>query len=419
MLGCRLPLGAGEDWERLAWESRADFQFVSLLEDRKYFLVEYEGKISAAGKLQGFKQEKISVLGTKLDILAGHIPLAAIPFLLDKAMTSEQRKDFLEENDINMIPSELVDLSAPAAFSDGELLPQQALEQLAEALNIEIFHPQDLSAPKLRLALGLEVNNEPVPKGVYLIQDDIGLGGVFVQGDLDEMILAIQDNYQLISFRQGEDLWVLRFSPEEGETIFSGPDSVRSFDLVPLGIIIVNGKIHSLGGGYEEANGQILMADTEEMPSVIRGLNLTIISSDEITLSSHLIYQGVTWKEGVPYVKDSDSQLVIHTAGQDFLSGEKKAGQIIIGDTSPEELKIQASLTASGMGIAVHGEDKKVQVFGSLQTSELILNGNEVNIKFDDRFFRKIGEYFQNVPLTEKPVLYISRFKVTGWKENV
>jgi hypothetical protein len=419
VLGCDLPHALGESWERLSWESITDFRFVSLQENQEYFLVEYKGRISSTGKLQGFKPAKASTLDSKLEILAGHIPLPAIPFLLDKSMTSEQRRIFLEENTINMIPSEQVDLPAPAAFSDGGLLPQQAVQQLAKALRIEIFYPQDLSASKLRMALGLEVNNEPVPDGVYLIQDDLGLGGVFVQGDLDEMVLAIQGNYQIVLFQQGQDFWILRFSPEEGKTIFVSPVSSRSFDFVPLGIIIVNGKILSLGGGYEDATGNILMAVREETPCVIRGLNLTIISSDEITLSSHLIYQGVTWKEGVPYIKDSDSQLVIHATGQDFLDGEEKAGQIIIGDNSPEELKIQASITASERGVTVRGEDKKVQVLGSLQTSDLVLNGNEFSIKFDDRFFRRIGDMFQNVPLTEQPVLYISRFRVMEWRENL
>ena len=419
VLGCGLPYELDGSWERMAWESQSVFQCIGLREEQDYFIAEYRGRISATGRLLGFKPTKATILDSELGILAGHIPLPAIAFLLDKSMTAEQRGAYLEENDIHMIPSEHVDLPASAAFSDGGLLPQQALPQLAKVLKIKIFHPQDLSAAKLRLALGLEVNNEPVPKGVFLIQDDMGLGGVFVQGDLDEMVLAIQGNYQIILFRQGQDLWILKFSPEDNRTIFDSPGGSQTFDFVPLGIIVVNGKILSLGGGFENAEGLILMTSQEEIPCVKQGVNLTIISSDEITLSSHLIYQGVTWKEGVPYIKDSDPQLIIHAAGRDLLDGEEREGEIVIDENSPEKLKIHASMTAAGGGISVNGEDKEVQLLGSLQTSGLALNGNEIGIKFDDRFFRFRGDMFQNGPFTAKPVLYISGFKITEWRENL
>jgi hypothetical protein len=419
VLGKDLPIALEDSWERFVWKSHTDFQLIDLHENKEYFRVGYTGCITSIGELQGFKPEKASHLDTRLDILVGHVPLPSIPFLLDKSMTPEQKKVFFEKNSVHMISSESVDLPPPTAFSDGGLLPQQAGQQLAKALKIKIFHPQDLSAAKLRLALGLEVNEEPVPNGVYLIQDDLGLGGVFVQGDLDEMILAIHGNYQIISFRQNQDLWVLRFSPEEGKTSFISPIEIQTFDLIPIGIIIVNGRILSLGGGYEDAGGKILMAEQEEIPCVKQGVNLSIISSDEINLSSHLIYQGVTWKEGVPYLKDSDSQLIIQAVGHDFFDGEKRAGEIVIGEDSSQDLKVHASMTASGKGVTVLGEDKKIQMLGSLQTSELDLQENEISIKFDERFFHDSDALFQNAPLTKLPVLFLFRFKITGWRENL
>jgi hypothetical protein len=414
-----LPIILEDSWERLSWESLMDFQLIGLREEQEYFHANYRGRIVSTGSIQGFKPAKASALDSRLELLAGHIPLPAMAFLLDKPMTTEQKRAFLEANDIHLIPSKQAAIPPPLSFSDGGLLPQQAAQQLANALKIKIFRPQDLTQARLRLALGLEENNEPVPDGVYLIQDDLGLGGVFVQGDLDEMILAIQGRYQIISFLQGQNLWILRFSPQDGRTIFINPHEVQTFDLIPLGIIIVNGKILSLGGGYEDANGQIFMARQEEIPCVMRGVNLTIISSDEITLSSHLIYQGVKWKEGVPYVGDSDSQLIIHASGQDFVDGEERGGEIIIEENSPEDLKLHASATASGRGVTVLGEDKKIQILGSLQTSELALNQNEISIKFDDRYFQTSDSFFQNAPLSKLPVLFLFLFKITEWREKL
>jgi hypothetical protein len=417
ILGSPLPIALEDDWERMAWECLIDFQFIDIQEKGDYFRVRYKGAIAATGKLAGFNQEKESFLDSDLGILAGHIPLPVIPMLVDKNLSSEQKKSFLDENRVEMLPSGLGKSSPPVSFSDGELLPQDATEQLAKALNIKIFSPQDLTAWKLRSLLGLEVNNEPVPDGVYLITDDMGLGGIFVQGDLDEMLLAVHANLQFITFKKAEDLWILRFSPEDGQTEFFTPSEVQHYEYVPRGIIIVNGKIHSLGGGYMDETGGISLSD-EEIPCVLQGVNLTIISSDEITLTSHLIYEGVRWQEGVPYIKDSQSQLIIHATGKDFLDGSETTGQIIIDEESPDEIKIHASMSASGKGILVKGENKEVQVLGSLQTKDLSLNGNRISLKFDDRFFDEMEDVFQNAARTEKPVLFLSSFIVKEWREN-
>jgi len=176
ILGNSLPIALGDDWEKIAWESLIDFQFIDIKEDEDYFRVNYRGTITATGKLSGFTQEKESSLDSDLGILAGHIPLPVIPMLVDKNLNNEQKTRFLEENRLELLPSKPGKSPPPVSFSGGELLPQDATKQLADALKIKIFRPQDLTAWKLRLALGLEANNEPVPDGVYLIADDMGLG---------------------------------------------------------------------------------------------------------------------------------------------------------------------------------------------------------------------------------------------------
>jgi len=380
-LGCSLPLASADNWERMSWESLTDFTLEQLVDREDYFQVRYKGTISSSGQLEHFKARKNACLDSTLEVLAGRIPLPLIPVLVDKKMGPEEKSRII-------------------------------------ALKIKIFHPQDLSASKLREALGLEPSKDPVPDGVYLIEDDLGLGGVFVQGDLDEMVLAIQDNFQVIKFVSEQGVWILKFSPQEGETVFWTPLAVHSYEFILRGIIIVNGRIHSLGGGYLDSAEEIIMGQEEEMPCILKSVNLTIISSDEITLSSHLIYQGLKWEEGVPYIKDSDTQLSIFSTGKDFLEGSEKTGQINIAATAPDELKIQASLTASDKGIKVLGDGKKVQVLGSLQASDLVLHDNEISVKFDERFL-KPSDLLRRSPRTRNPVLFISSFKITGWRENL
>lgn len=417
-LGCHLPLTSADNWERMSWESLTDFTLEQLFDEEDYFQIRYKGMISSSGQLEHFKARKNARLDSKLDILAGHIPLPLIPVLVDKKMSQEEKNRFIEEKQIDILPFEKSELPAPVAFSEDGLIPEQAFSQLAEALKIKIFQPQDLSASKLRIALGLEPGKEPVPDGVYLIEDDLGLGGVFVQGDLVEMVLAIQDDFQVIKFVSKQGLWILKFSPQEGKTIFQTPTAARSYEFIPRGIIIVNGRIHSLGGGYVDAAEEIIMYHEEELPCILRGVNLRIISSDEITLSSHLIYQGLKWEEGIPYIKDSNTQLSIFSTGKDFLESSEKTGQINIAVDAPDELKIQASLTASDKGINVLGEGKKIQVLGSLQASDFTLYDNEIRVKFDERFLNP-GDLLQHSPRTRNPVLFISSFKIIGWRENL
>lgn len=415
--GSEFPLTLSESWKRLAWESSTSFYLEKIIEKDEYFQTSYRVVISSEGKIENFRQTKKTTLEAALGILTGHIPLPSIPMLIDKKLSSEEKENFLENNKIEILPSEKNRIPSQVSFSGEELLPTEANSQISKALKTKIFYPQNLSTPQLREALGLEVIDEPVPDGVYLIKDDLGLGGIYVQGDLNEMVLAIEEDFQVISFLADAGLWVLKFSSTKGKTVFASQTETLTYELVPLGIIIVNGEIRSLGGGIVNLTGGVVMVREEEIPCILRGVNLTIISSDKITLSSHLIHQGVNWQKGVPYVKDSNSQLNIFATGKDFLEDSDREGQIVIDEDSPEEIKIQASLTASKNGFSIEGERKTVHILGSLHFKDYASNNNNLTIKFDERSLEE-GNLFQDAPKTAKPVLYISFFKTLEWKEN-
>ena len=133
-------------------------------------------------------------------------------------------------------------------------------------MKIGVFRPGDLSPARLREVLGLEPSTEPVPDGVYLIRNDLGLGGVFVQGDLDEMILAIGGDSQIVVFRAAGAEWRLEWSPARSRTEFLTPEGASAYDLVPLPIVFVNGKVASLGGGVVGMDGRVEMCFDAEMP---------------------------------------------------------------------------------------------------------------------------------------------------------
>jgi hypothetical protein len=416
LLGEEIPLIRAETWENLKWESLTTFFLYKLQDHEDYFQGFYTALIDSEGAIENFNQVRYSSLEMALEVSVGNIPLSTIPLLVDKKLTQGQKENFLSQNNIALSSSGKTPLPPHASFSPGELIPRDALTQINEALKIKIFRPQDLSTAQLRAALGLEPSNDPVPDGVYLIQDDLGLGGIYVAGDLLEMILAIEHEFQVISFVMEVGRWTLWFSPNHEKTIFHTPTETQSFDLAPRGIIIVDGKIQSLGGGIVESSGIVAMVREQEIPCVLRGVSLSIISSDEITLSSHLIHEGVDWQDCVPYIKESNSQLHIFAAGQDFEGKGESAGQIVISTDSPEDMKIQASLAASGQGVTLEGNEKTTYLLGSLHTTDYESNGNILNITFDERLTHN-EEFLRNAPKTARPVIHLFSFRILEWRE--
>jgi len=417
LVGTEIPLYKTSSWKRMSWECQTAWALDHMEIEGKSFQANFTVFIESRGTLQNFKSIKTSVLDLEMEVFSGYLPLAKLSFLLDQDLTPEQISDFIALNPVEFMPSKENKLLPQIVFSGDNILPQTAVPQIEKALKINLFQPQSLPISQLRQALGLEPTEEPIPEGVYLIQDDFGLGGVFVQGDCEELILAIEGDFQVLSFTIGERVWVLKFSLNPQNTQFITPEEIKFFDEIPEGIVIINGAVHSLGGGIMNSSGQAVLAYDEEIPSLLNGVNLTFISSDKITISSHLIHQGLKWQEGIPYIKESKSMLNIFATGKDFFSETKKAGQIVIDSDAPQNLVINASLTASGDGFSIEGEDKTVQLLGGLQTANYTSNGNTLKVKLDERFINE-SDLLVHTPKTSQPVLTISSLKIRDWNEK-
>ena len=414
-VGRSFPVVILETGEGLTWKSQTNCFWDSFAEAENFFLAQFRLEIDSEGWLKSLPPRRNSRLQTRAGILAGHVPLSFFPLLIDKNLDSEERHDFEKENEIEItLPPQNLS-PAQASFAQEALIPQEADALIEKALNIKIFRPQDLSTAKLRLVLGLEESDAPVPDGVYLLQNDLGLGGIYVQGDVKEMVTAIEEDFQVISFRMEEDSWILKFSPSRSKTLFYSPSGLLSFNLLPLGIIIVNGKVESLGGGMVDAAGEVRLVRDEEIPSLLSGINLTLVASEKITITSHLIRRGVTWQEGIPYLKEKDAQLVIFSTGKDLWQDEARDGGIAIEADAPAGIQIHASLAAQGEGFRIEGKNRDIRLVGSLQTTEYIAQGNRLQI------FPQHPSDFMNaavlMPETEKPVIFLSFFEILAWKE--
>lgn len=409
------PVVILETGEELMWKSQTNCFLDSFTEADHFFLAQFRLEIDSEGWLKSLPPRRNSRLESRVAISAGHVPLSFFPLLINKNLDSDEKRNFEKENEIQITlpPQNLSPVQT--SFADEPLIPQEADGLIEKALNIKMFRPQDLSTSKLRLVLGLEESDAPIPDGVYLLQNDLGLGGIYVQGDVKEMVTAIQEDYQVISFRMEKDSWVLKFSPSRSETLFSSPSGLLSFNLIPLGMIIVNGKVESLGGGRVDPSGEVSLVQDEEIPSLLSGVSLTLVASDKITISSHLIRQGVTWQEGIPYLKEKDAQLVIFSTGKDLWQDEARDGGIAIGANAPAGIQVHASLAAQGDGLRIEGKNRDVRLVGSLQTTEYVAQGNRL------RVFPQDPSDFMNaavlMPETKKPVLFLSSFEILAWKE--
>jgi len=417
ILGKSLPLENTQSWEIFEWESLTDFFQEKFEEQENSFHSVFKVKILSEGRLTHLKQKRESSLEMMMGISAGNVPLPYFPLLIGKKLESMQQEKFDIQNNIQILSLNKSLLPPRISFSEDTLLPKQAEALLAQALKIKFFKPESLSNRCLRTSLGLDATDEPVPDGVYLIKDDTGMGGVYVQGDLKEMVTAIEEDFQVLSFLTEEGSYVLKFSPQKSKSVFITPWEAQHFDLTPLGIVVINGEVCSLGGGVVGLSGQIEMVREEEVPSILQGVSLTLISPQRITISSHLIHQGVKWVDKVPYVKGTKSQLFIFSTGQSLDGQEESDGEIIIDANSPQEIKIQAALTASGEGLTIKGREKSVHILGSLQIADYSSNENALSLIYSQGIFEN-DSLVQHAPQTAKPVIWLSFLKPVVWKEN-
>jgi len=415
-LGFPLPLsveGAGGSEE---WSAEVGFTPEHIADAETFFGASYTGTIASRGRLTGRSRTKRTGLEIGLSVLAGCLPLSAFPFLLAGKNGPEQAAALFADHRVVLTPPEGGGGRVPAAATEKSLIPSNAVPLLAEALKIKIFSPADLSAARIRQALGLPPSNEAVPDGVYLVVDDLGLGGIFVQGDVEEMVLAVDNGRQHLQFRLEEGTWRIWFDPKEPRTEFFGPEGPRSYALRPRPMVLVNGSIASLGGGTVDGFGNLTLSAATDTPAVLAGVSLTIVSSGETVISSHLIQEGIRWSDGLPYLKDSTSQLFLFAAGSDFLTGAKTDGKVRTGATAPADLYLQASIAAKD-GFRLEGTNRNVILSGSLQAGGLEAGSNRLSIRPDDRLLSTL----QSPPLFPRstaPVLFLTGWETLQWTDR-
>lgn len=407
------PLTTAGSGGGLSWRSETGLSLDGVDDLGQFVRIRASFDIRASGSTAGAPRARSSSLKGSIEFLAGRIPLPSIPLALSGPLSDDELVSLMAANSITILKPPGSMLGLTAAAGEG-LVPRDIPSLLAEALDMNVFKPQEMSAARLRAALGLEVSGDPIPDGVYAVNDDLGLRGVFVQGNASAVIPAVDGQSQAVLISTDAGDWVLRYSPGLGTSSLTGPDGTRSFDTVCDGYLIINGAVASLGGGYVSSDGDVLAAPGSSAPSILNGAGLTIVSSAAIDISSSLVLQGAERVEGFPYLKNTEAQLVICSAGSDLISGEARDGTISIDEDAPSDLKLQGSLTSAGGAFEVQGRGKTVEIAGGVHVVSISCGGNALRLAADVRLTTTAG----GALTTRSCFLGVSGFRPTVWKEG-
>lgn len=403
--------GRMDNFSGLGWETFITAGLAGMYSDDHYLKATFGFNIKSTGRVQGFGGARVEELKCELTLLAGYLPLNLVPALVNE---DGIQKEALSRVSVQNLQPGIAPAAGLKTVSPG-FIPDDALSLLARGL--KLLKPGSLPNWLLRQALGLEPGNEPIPDGVYLVQDNLGPGGVYVQGDLTRLLLGIDGGFQLVQFQQAEKVWLLRFNPSTARTSFINPSGCMDFDQLPTPVIMINGRVLELATGCPDGSG-FLKSDAGETPAFLSGLKLTIVCSRKITLTSSLFSDGLDRQEGIPYLRSRQSQLIIWSTGKDFQSTEPAEGGISLLGHPEQSVAVEASLVAGGRGLSIETGADQVHLIGSLSASSLDPGGTEIVINILPELPPPSPSEPDLRVYSEIPLLHLGHIKILEWRPS-
>ncbi len=288
-----------------------------------------------------------------IDILSGNIPLSKIPLYINNK-TNKSKESFLVDNKVK--------INSSSFFTKDDINANLKLDDfLIDSLHMEGCI---LNWKSIRKSCGIEINNMPLPIGVYpffnKIYDGI-LDGIFIQGDVQEIMFSIENDKQKLIITQSNKEYLIKYKPKKYILEYWGSE----FEEVILfkEKIIINGNVYSL-----VSNGEFAFLNTT---------NMSLYSSGIVYINSSLSSNDFLC-----------SNLKIITGSNQFFKKTKQSGQIVINKTNtgtPTRLSISLIATerlinnASDTAIIGSICTKEFNNKGSLSiTGSNRANGNDV-----------------------------------------
>lgn len=241
-------------------------------------------------------------------------------------------------------------------------LPENSFSQARAALGGDSTNQTSLSNKDIRKSLGLTENNNAVPGGVYTPSDASGnaTGGIYIQGDVDEMIMSVDANgKQQIYIRQAA------YTKGSGKNKVNVPEVKKTITIDPAAktmvvkdmknnttttlqnasrnILHVEGDIKSIGGPSRQPSNS---KKTEDAPPAIqKEMALTVSSTGDIVVQRDLKYQDDPRGADGQFGGGDDNLKTKNMLGL-FSSG----GDVRVGTSAPDNMSIHASIMAASNG---------------------------------------------------------------------
>ncbi|HMA53446.1 MAG TPA: hypothetical protein VKT17_03245, partial [Acidobacteriota bacterium] len=152
-LGSAFPRVLEETFGGMTWESRTECGFESFTDRGGYLRISAALRIESTGGLLDVRPRRVSALEGSIGFLAGRLPLAAVPLYIRGEMTGGEKAAFCLENRISQPRKAGQSMGTGLAAAPGGVLPEDAGELAAKALNVGIFKPGELSPARLRETL--------------------------------------------------------------------------------------------------------------------------------------------------------------------------------------------------------------------------------------------------------------------------
>ncbi len=399
-----------DDFSQMTWQVSTSIENAGLEDFEQYLRSTCRLIIDATGRVQGFTGQRSEEVVALLTFYTGHLPLDRLSAAIEAGGLPEEGRD-----QINIIPSNPASIKndQPLTLSQGTI-PDNALPLISRGL--KILKPDALPDWLLRQALGLPPGNEPVPDGVYLIRDDLGPGGVFVEGDLTQLLLGIETDWQIIQFHQEEKTWQIKFNPPSQKINFITPDGQIDDDGLLIPLIMINGQVKNLACGQPGQDGFLIPSSEEETLSILSDCRLTIVSAGEINITTSLKAQGLEWKEGIPYLRQPDSPLTIWSTGKDFQTEEQVDGGINLLSQENNPMTIAGNLVAGGEGLKIDSKRGEVQVAGSLAATRINPGDNQLTV-FTGLQTGSLEDDTGGLNIySDKPLIHLNEFKIIEWR---
>ena len=287
-----------------------------------------------------------------IDLLAGEIPLTAIPFFMNtggEGTTEPVDIDvFLKENNIvNRSDKKLIVADIEVKLNIADFL--------LKALKIT---GSNASWRETREKFGLPPSDEPIPQGLYLVVEEGVVESVFIQGDVERLIFAVDNDVQVIRFIRDTTPYELRYKP--GENQFSSWDYSIDPGVSFREKIIVNGSVWSI-----EQEGDGAFVPPADITLLVSGK--AVIRSNLETAADHF-----NWNQ----VQLSNLKLVCSKKDLEPVFDQEGPGPEVVVDVegveSGDETDLSLSIIVDGR---LTNKNSQVKLSGSLYCKELENNG--------------------------------------------